>query len=352
MKKYLILTASYWTGHNAAASAIKNHLEPLWHKIKTVDLTELLKKWWDNSRKFYAFTEKVPFIWDATFNLLDQEFTNEILDIIFKSIYQKKFNEIVMDFKPDFIICTFPNWPALIRNYCKVNKKTFKTWVVVTDAIEIWMPWYYWKEIIDSYFVIDKWTKEMFASKFNHLDWKDNVHVSFFPLEKEYFLDKKTVSNKKILILLTWIKSTFANKLLEKLDEEDFYEEILIIKWRKDTLYKALKQKNTNKKIRFTDFVKIKDILKDYDLFIAKPGWTIMCESIAQDVPLISPSYIPGQEEWNIKLMLKENVWIYESDAEKVIFYMKFLDWSKFIPNFHRVKKQNAIEFIIEKLGK
>ena len=64
------------------------------------------------------------------------------------------------------------------------------------------MPWYYGKEIIDDFFVIDEWSKQVFAEKFNH-ESKLNVHVSFFPLEKDYFLDKASISNKKILMLLT-----------------------------------------------------------------------------------------------------------------------------------------------------
>jgi len=79
----------------------------------------------------------MPFIWDATFTLLDQQFTNEILNIIFKSIYQKEFNDIVNDIKPDYIICTFPNWPIFINNYCNLYGKKFTTCSIITDAIEI-----------------------------------------------------------------------------------------------------------------------------------------------------------------------------------------------------------------------
>ncbi|MDD2487180.1 MAG: hypothetical protein PHS92_02340 [Candidatus Gracilibacteria bacterium] len=347
-KRFLILTASYGTGHNAAANTLKSYIEDRGDIFEKIDLTDLLKKGGDNSRKFYAFTEKVPFIWDATFNLLDQEFTNELLDIIFKSIYQKKFNEIVDSFNPDYIICTFPNWPAFIRNYCKTNEKTFRTAVIVTDSIEIGMPWYYGKEIIDDFFVIDKWSKEVFISKFINNDYKDNVHVSFFPLEEKYFTDKEIIGNKKILILLTGLKKTFCLKLFEQLKNEEFYDEILVIKGRNDSLYKIIKEKFESSNIRFTEFVKIKEILKDYDIFIAKPGGTIMCECIASDVPLISPSFIPGQEEGNIELITKENVGIYESNAEKIIYYLKFLDFSRFLPNFKKIKKVDSVKFIID----
>jgi hypothetical protein len=75
-----------------------------------------------------------------------------------------------------------------------------------------------------------------------------------------------------------------------------------------------------------------------------------MSECIATDVPIISPSFIPGQEEWNIRLMKEAWVWIFEDNPERVIFYLKYLDFNKFLPNFKNLKKKNSIEFIIEKM--
>lgn len=348
MKKYLILSASYWSWHNAAAWAIKNSLEKKWEKVEILDMTDLLKKWWDNSKKFYSLSEKIPFIWDATFTLLDQQFTNEILDIIFKSIYQNKFNQFLEECNPDYIICTFPNWPIFLNNYYKTHKKIAKIWVIITDAIEIWMPWHYSSDLIDYFFMIDENTKQIFKKKFKHR--RNNLFVSFFPIEEKYFINKKSIQNKHIAILLTWLKAEFTAKLLNKLKEEEFYEKITIIKWRNEKLFDKIKNKVRNSKFEYIEFLDIKTELKNIDIFITKPGWALMCECIAQDVPLIAPSFIPGQEEWNIKLLEKENLWIYEDSAEKVVFFLKFLNWDKFLPNFHRIKNKDSVEFIIKKI--
>lgn len=347
-KKYLILSASYGSGHNVARDNISNYLRGKWDIVQSLDLTDLLKKWWDNSRKFYAFSEKIPFLWDATFNLLDQEFTNELLNLLFKSVYQKKFNEIIDEFNPDYVICTFPNWPVFIRNYTLKNKKTFKSAVIITDSIEIGMPWFYGCENIDYFFVIDDFSNKEFKRKFNHI--KNNVFTSFFPIEEKYFIDKKTIKNENISILLTWLKKPFMLNLLELLKKEDFYKEINIIKWRNAKLFASLKKEVKNVKIKYHEFLDIKENLKNIDIFIAKPGWAIMSECIATDTPIISPSFIPGQEEWNIRLMKKAWVWLFEDNPEKVVFHLKYLDFNKFLPNFKNIKKKNAIEFIVEKM--
>lgn len=350
MKKYLILTASYWSWHNTAAEAIEKYLVNKWDNVDILDLTDLLKKWWDNSRKFYSLSEKMPFIWDATFTLLDQQFTNEILNIIFKSIYQKEFNDIVNNIKPDYIICTFPNWPIFINNYCNLYGKKFTTCSIITDAIEIWMPWYFCSWIIDYFFFIDENSKIYFRRKFKHKI--NNLNVSFFPIETKYFLDKSKIGNQNIAILLTWMKKDFVIKLLEWLKKEFFYKQILVIKWRNDKLFNKLKVKNNDSRFEYYDFISIKEELKNIDIFITKPGWAIMSECIAQDVPIIAPNYIPWQEEWNIKLIEIENLWIYEDKPEKIIFDLKYIDWNKFLPNFQNVKKSNSIESIIKTIEK
>lgn len=90
------------------------------------------------------------------------------------------------------------------------------------------MPWYFSSDIIDNFFVLDKNTKSIFKKKFKHK--KNNVNVSFFPIEEKYFIDKETIQNKHIMILLTGLKLDFITSLLQKLKEETFYDKIKIIK--------------------------------------------------------------------------------------------------------------------------
>lgn len=348
IKKYLILTASYWSGHNAAKSAIKNYLEEKWDIVEVIDMVELLKKWWENSSKFYNLSQKIPILWDAAFNILDTEITNELLNLIFKSIYQKSFNCLIQKFNPDYVICTFPNWPIFLKNYLSKQEKTFRIWVIVTDAIEIWMPWFYWKEIVDEFFVIDKWTKEVFNQKFNHEF--QNVNVSFFPIEEKYFTDKNEINNKKIWFLLTGLKKNFMDKILLNLENETFYEKVIICWGRNKKLFNQLKKTYLNYRFEYLDFPNLKELLKEIDIFVAKPGWAMICECIANDVPLISPSFIPGQEEWNIKLMEKSRVGFFVENPNNVLRIIKNSDFSEMINNFRDLKNKNSIKYIIDTL--
>ena len=73
-----------------------------------------------------------------------------------------------------------------------------------------------------------------------------------------------------------------------------------------------------------------------------------MSECIAQDVFLISPTYIPGQEEGNIRFMEHHRVGKYIPDPDEVIRFLHSMDFSKLIPGFHSLKKPDSVAKIIE----
>ena len=345
-KKILILTASYWAWHNVAANTMKNYYTEKWYQVHTIDLVEFLSSLWKWTQSFYQdFCSKYPNAWDITYNILDKDFIKKILFWVEYPFSQKKFDNIVSDLKPDIILSVFPFWWGFIKNNIKNYKKTYKTWVVITDAISIHNIWHLKGNIIDYYFVIDDLTKEIFLKKFQHK--KDNVITSFFPIEEKYFLDKQTIDNKNIYLLLSWLKFEFTNNLLSLLQNTDF--KINIIKWRNKIDFELLKYMyNTSSNFNFIDFINLKDSYKDIDIFIWKAWWATFSECIATNTPIIVPDFIPWQEEWNLELLKQSNTWIYETNPEKIVFLLKYLNWNLLIDNFNKIKKQNSCDIIYE----
>jgi len=85
---------------------------------------------------------------------------------------------------------------------------------VVTDAINIQSFWYVRPKYVTQYFVIDEYTKQNFIKKFDYPE--DKVQVSFFPILPEKFVNKKKISNKKILLLLTGLEKDFVDDFLSQ----------------------------------------------------------------------------------------------------------------------------------------
>jgi len=77
-----------------------------------------------------------------------------------------------------------------------------------------------------------------------------------------------------------------------------------------------------------------------------------MSECIWTDTPIIIPVFIPGQEEWNVELVKKYKVWIYEQDWYKTSRLIKDYNWNNMLKTFKIIKKKNNLELIYNELSK
>lgn len=353
MKKVLILTGSYWAGHNRAAKVLEEQIMREWNQAIVLDIVDFFN---DNSlnsgnftKSFYEdFCDKYKKVWEMTFNIFDDNTVKRFIYGIKYPFLQSKFDDFINSFEPDSVISVFPFWQGFIKHYIKKNGKNFKTWVFITDAIKIHSIWYLNKDYIDYYFVIDEFTKEEFIKKFEHN--KDNVIVSFFPFEKEIYHTREKIEIKNIIFLLTSQTEDFVLDLLEILkNRKDLH--INIVGWRNKSLfeYVSIFYEDVDN-FSFYDFYNIRENLKNIDLIISKPGWAIICECIASDVPVIIPSFIAGQEEWNKLFVQAAEIGIFETDPLKIDFALKYTNFDKFLPNFAKIKNINSTQIILDKL--
>ncbi|MFZ5341345.1 MAG: hypothetical protein ACOZBL_02010 [Patescibacteria group bacterium] len=74
--------------------------------------------------------------------------------------------------------------------------------------------------------MIENETYNEFIKKFNHS--KSNITVSFFPINSKYFVNKKVIDNKKIMILLSGLTYNYVSELIREF--KNFDNEFLIIK--------------------------------------------------------------------------------------------------------------------------
>ncbi len=349
-KKILLLTASYWAWHNVAANTLEKYYKDRWYETKIIDLVDFIDNFtWKTTQSFYQdFCSKYPKIWEKTFNILDNKKIKEIIFSTSYPIYQKKFNKLINEYNPNIVLSIFPFWGIFIKNNIDKNWKNYKSWIIITDSIKIHSIWYLEWDYIDKYFVIDEYSKEKFINKFEHK--KDNVIVSFFPIDKKYFIVKKKINNKNIYILLTWLDEKYIINVLKLLVETSY--NIKIIKWRNDLLYKKLQNIFLYNNIEFIDFLKLLDNYKNIGIFIWKAWWATMSECIATDTPVIVPTFIPWQEEGNIKLINKWEVWFYEPDWFKSYLLVKYIDWNKLLNNFKKIKKINSCDIIYNSFWK
>jgi len=344
MKTLLLLTGSYWWGHNTAANALKIFYERNWWNVVLIDIVDFINKFLAKSTKeFYKVSsEDYPKVWKTFFNITDFPLVARILYWIKDPVWQPKFDKIISDIKPDVVISVFPFWNWWVKNHIKQNWHNFKRWIIITDAINIQSFWYVRPVYVDKYFVIDEFSKREFVKKFNYPEEK--IEISFFSILPEKFVNKNKIWNDKLLLLLSWLSKEFVDKFLKITQAK-----VTVLKWRNDELYNYLKERYKNE-FNFLDFMNILDNLENFDIFIWKSGGAITSECIATDTFMFVPSYVPGQEEWNLKLLELNECGLYESDPVRLEFLRKYLDFNNFLPNFRKVKKKNSCEIIFKSL--
>jgi len=308
-----IIYANAGFGHKKAAEAIEDGFKKKSSSVETklIDILEFTPKWfsytYSGSYRFLA--TKMPWLWGAGFHVCDFRPLFYLI-FFFRKIINRmllgSFIRYVEKFNPDTLI--FTHFLGIHTSAMLVKKKKLsaKIYVSVTDffAHSFWIDY-----DVDGYFVMDKHSKvEMvdkwkiapvkvfphgipISSKFsvNHRP-KEDVDLSTRPLR--ILFSSGSFGHGPIIQTLNFL-NPFKNKI-----------EVTVVcgnnKKAKETLSKVSFQFPV-KVFGFVD--NMDELMSQTDLLIAKPGGITTCEALSQKVPMIISSYIPGQEEGNLRIL-------------------------------------------------
>lgn len=337
-KKVLIMSASTGGGHNRAALAIKEELEsktidnvPI--KCEIIDSLKLVNNTMDKviSRGYEKSALYTPKAYGSVYRFSETTIAskNEFKANPLTSLMARKFKHLLKESKPDLIIGTHP-FPMIALSTLKKNSNTIHSLnltenfhksskidippmiSVLTDYTthSTWI-----QNEIDYYIVGHKYVKELLV--YEGVD-SEKVKAFGIPVEKSFLdhRDKETVltelglSPDKLTVLLMG-GSFGAGNIKETLEDlltidRDF--QILVVTGRnehlKDKLSKMLDSTIQDKNICLLGYTdKMNDILASIDVLISKPGGLTTTEALLNDVPMIVPYFIPGQEEENLDFL-------------------------------------------------
>lgn len=337
IKKVLIMSASTGGGHNRAARAIKEELESrtidnMSIECEIVDSLKLVNNTMDKviSRGYEKSALYTPKAYGSVYRFSETTIAskNEFKTNPLTSLMARKFKHLLNESTPDLIIGTHP-FPMIALSTLKKNNnihslsrsesfyKSTKTDIppmisVLTDYTthSTWI-----QNEIDYYIVGHEYVKELLV--YEGVD-SEKVKAFGIPVEKSFLShrDRETVltelglSPEKLTVLLMGGSFGAGNikETLEDLIAIDRDFQILVITGRnehlKDKLSKMLDSTIHNKNICLLGYTnKMNDILASIDVLISKPGGLTTTEALLNDVPMIVPYFIPGQEEENLDFL-------------------------------------------------
>ena len=336
-KKVLIMSASTGGGHNRAARAIKEELESrtidgMSIECEIVDSLKLVNNTMDKliSRGYEKSAIYTPKAYGSVYRFSETSIVskNEFKTNPLTSLMARKFKHLLNECKADLIIGTHP-FPMIALSTLKKNKNPHSlikaenlhksNYIDIPPMISVltdytthstWI-----QNEIDYYIVGHEYVKELLA--YEGVNSK-KIKAFGIPVEKSFLKhrNKDTVlkefglSPNKLTILLMG-GSFGAGNIKETLEEllavdRDF--QILVITGKnehlKDKLSKMLDSTVHNKKVCLLGYTdKMNDILSSIDVLISKPGGLTTTEALLNNVPMIVPYFIPGQEEENLDFL-------------------------------------------------
>lgn len=315
MKKVLILSASIGGGHNATSNAIRKYAEEFReeYQVTVIDVLEyigpILSKVAEKTYEINVknFPEFYGWQYDLN-NSTDGKISRNILP------FHNKLKELVMEQKPDVILCVHP---VSVTSIIRVREKygfDYKVCVVVTDY-DYHASWIH--QDVDMFFVSSNFMKLKLMEdeipeeriRDSGIPTSHDLQVKLDRYKARYMLNIK--DKKTILVMGGSFGAGNLTKLVRSLMKSKLDLQVIVIAGSNRKLKKEL-DKLVEEAVKdliilgYTD--KISLYMDAADILVTKPGGLTVTEALIKNLPLVITKPIPGQEEENATYLLNHGI--------------------------------------------
>jgi processive 1,2-diacylglycerol beta-glucosyltransferase len=329
-RKILILHATAGAGHKKAAEAIFNGLKKRGIPATIVDALDhtnpFFRKAYTHGYEFMV--GKLPKLWAIFFALTDQKGLLPIFQgtrRIYNGINSGPLVRFVREGGFDTVVTTHFLSTEVVGNMRREGRLNARLVVMVTDfdVHKIWL-----SKGVDTYLVASEYTKKRLAAL--GVD-PAKIVVTGIPVDEKFIQprDKPATRRKlgldpeKFTVLLS--TSSFGFGPIEELAELLKGLQLIIISGNNKTLFDRLSARNRpNHKIcGFVD--NMEEMIAASDVMITKPGGLSITEALANHLPLIFFSAIPGQEAGNVRVLAEHGIGLSDKSPAEIAAEIKAL---------------------------
>lgn len=305
--KILILTAGFGEGHNSAALNLQRALKPRATTL-CADPCALGAPWVTRQLQnlYRKITTHAPWLWRKIYNSTErQDFSKNRLPFMRKP--EEKLRELILEFKPDAILSTYPLYPYFIERIFNQGITRVPVFTVVTDSIAINAAWR--KAPTDFWLVTDQHTKDTLIQQGLP---EHQIIDTGFPVDP-HFADLQPISSEdtlkplRILYFPTPKKPHVRRVSRELLESTGPDSELTIV------LGKHLRKIHCRAKEIEEQYPgrvtikgwtrKVPELLNSHHLVVGKAGGATVHEALAAECPMLIHHLVPGQEEGNLSLL-------------------------------------------------
>lgn len=308
MKKVLILTASYGTGHVMVAKALdeafrKKGIEPV-----VIDLVEKGGKTEKFGASFYSFLmRRGHFIWKFYHEKIMPIRKGDSIRAIYKRLNKGKLFQEIENINPDIIISTIDQ-ASVVASLFKERHPDVKIATVLTDYVihPIWV----W-ENMDSYFI---GSEEIQQYLIKHKIPKEKIHMTGIPIRSQF---EKSLPQKDsreelgipadrttILLSVGSFGSVPIHEVLQALQgRTDLF--FIILAGEKVSDFAQMLQENAliGKVVGYAENMEV--FMSASNLLVSKAGGVTTAECFNQGLPAVYVNNFPGHEIGNAEYARK-----------------------------------------------
>ncbi len=331
LKKILILSANYGSGHLMAAQGLKQLLDDKAEILDIVEEGDFIEK--ITSKIYIWLNRHSHIIWKLIYYISKSNFLKSIL----KRFINKRLYEKLKNYNPNIIISTHFYATVYGIKY-KMSRKNTKLFVCITDYV-VHPLWLY--NEVDLYFLPSEFSLRTFKLT--------NYIMTGIPLRKGFWqeIDKKIIRNElnintnKLVVLLNLgshsvLPINDAIKFINLFKDKLYF---LIISGKDIKRYQLIKNaldesKADYKLFDFTD--EIYKLMFASDFSITKAGGLSVAELVYTKTPAIYYKSLPGQEEGNEKFIMEYGLGFIAKNFKQLTFYTKFIIENQDVLNYFR----------------
>lgn len=281
-----ILTGRFGMGHVKCAQAVEEIIKSN-NPNENVSVIDFIDYCFPTiNEAIYKSFEMVVFKMSLAYNALAKA-TDKNSIIPFKSVFMKKIDQMMDEYKPDLVIACLPLCAEYFSEYKRVNNESTPLYVYITD-ISVHKDWV--SDQVDAYFVGDEETRHSLVKRGVS---SDIIHTTGIPVSESFFtvMPEKDFNKTQVLIMGGGLgiipgKDVTLSALNKSKDVN-----VTIVCGKNEKLLNHVKKhyKNINAIGYCND---IPSLMASSDVIITKPGGITTFEAIKSETPLyiIEPS--------------------------------------------------------------
>lgn len=322
MKKLLILSVGYGQGHHAAAAALDEEFSARGWECRTEDPCALahpcIFAW---TQRFYDFcVRRAPWLWGVTYAQTD---TADWRHAVYWPLLRDVLGcvrKLLAEASPDVVLCTYPLFAYMLDALRREGIFHGRYAVVVTDALVISRPWVQAEAPL--VFVTDDVSRTRICEQFGAE--LTAVVSGGFPVKKRFApsrrLEAPSGSNLRILFGAFRPAREVVRTVRAILQAYPAARVTLLGGAHYGALSRLAEQEIGQARVELLPpGQEMSALMKQNHLYIGKAGAATLFECYAAALPVIVNFALPGQEQGNLALLLRDRAGMYADSAGSVV---------------------------------